>query len=54
VRAGFIHIPYSPAQATRLQSASMSTELVVAALKITIEISLLQQQDIVLATGQLD
>jgi len=54
VRAGFIHIPYSPVQATRLQSASMSTELVVAALKITIEISLLQQQDIVLATGQLD
>ncbi|RVU37153.1 pyroglutamyl-peptidase I [Rheinheimera riviphila] len=54
VRAGFIHIPYSPAQAARLQSASMSTELVVAALKICIEISLLQQPDILLATGQLD
>jgi len=54
VRAGFIHIPYSPAQAARLQSASMSTDLVVAALKICIEISLLQQPDILLATGQLD
>lgn len=54
VRAGFIHIPYSPEQATRHQSASMSIELVVAALKICIEISLLQQPDILMATGRLD
>lgn len=54
VRAGFIHIPYSPAQAARLQSASMSTALVVEALKICIHVSLLQQPDILLATGQLD
>ncbi len=54
VRAGFIHIPYSPQQASRLQSASMSQELVVAALKICIEVSLLQQPDLLLAMGQLD
>jgi len=54
VRAGFIHIPYSPEQAARHQSASMSTTLVVAALKICIEISLQQQPDILLVTGQLD
>jgi len=53
-RAGFIHIPYSPAQAARLQSASMSTDMVVNALKICIEVSLLQQPDILLATGRLD
>ncbi len=54
VRAGFIHIPYSPEQAARHQSASMSTALVVEALKNCIYISLLQQPDILLATGQLD
>jgi len=54
VRAGFIHIPYSPAQAARQQSASMSIDMVVAALKICIEVSLLQQPDILLATGRLD
>lgn len=54
VRAGFIHIPYSPEQAVRHQSASMSIELVVEALKICIHVSLLQQPDILLATGQLD
>lgn len=54
VRAGFIHIPYSPIQACRHQSASMSIDMVIAALKICIEVSLLQQQDILLATGRLD
>lgn len=54
VRGGFIHIPYSPIQASRLQSASMSTDLVVEALKTCIEVSLLQQPDLVLATGRLD
>jgi len=54
VRAGFIHIPYSPAQAAKRQCASMSIALVVEALKICIEISLLQQQDILLVTGRLD
>lgn len=54
VRAGFIHIPYSPEQAAHHQSASMSTALVVEALKICIQLSLLQQPDILLATGQLD
>lgn len=54
VRAGFIHIPYCPMQASRQQSASMSIEMVVAALKICIEVSLLQQPDILLASGQLN
>lgn len=54
VRAGFIHIPYSPQQASRHQTASMSLDLVVAALKISIEVSLLKQPDLQLAMGQLD
>ncbi|MCT6699166.1 pyroglutamyl-peptidase I [Rheinheimera sp. 4Y26] len=55
VRAGFIHIPYLPAQAARLGGpASMTTELVVKALKQVMQLSLLQQPDILLAEGTLD
>lgn len=54
IRAGFIHIPSSPAQASRTPSPSMSTALVVEALKICIEASLLTSEDIILATGQLN
>lgn len=55
VRAGFIHIPYLPAQAARLSgAASMTTDLVVTALKQVVQLSLLQQPDILLAEGTLD
>lgn len=55
VRAGFIHIPYLPAQTARLGgAASMATELVVEALKQVVQLSLLQQPDILLAEGTLD
>lgn len=54
VRGGFIHIPYNPAQACRHQAPSMSLDLVIAALKTSIELSLQTTPDIELATGQLD
>lgn len=55
VRAGFVHIPYLPSQAVRFAgSASMTAELVVAALKQIILLSLQQHQDVILAAGTLD
>lgn len=55
VRAGFVHIPYLPEQAARLGGvASMTTEMVVTALKQVVQLSLLQHDDLVLAAGTLD
>jgi pyroglutamyl-peptidase len=55
VKAGFIHIPYAPQQAARHPgSASMAISMVVTALKLVIEQSLLQQEDVLLCAGTLN
>lgn len=55
VKAGFIHIPYSPAQACQHGAvASMELSLVVKALKLCIELSLQTNNDVVIAGGTLD
>ncbi len=52
VRAGFIHIPYSPAQASaHAGAASLPVEMVVQALRIAVETALKVQQDIRRAAG---
>lgn len=52
VRAGFIHIPYSPAQASaHAGAASLPVETVVQALRIAVETALKVQQDIRRAAG---
>ena len=55
VKAGFIHIPYAPEQAARHPgSASMAISMVVKALRLAIEQSLLQQEDVLLCAGTLN
>jgi pyroglutamyl-peptidase len=55
VKAGFIHIPYSPAQACRHGAvASMELATVVQALKVCVELSLATQVDLALVGGTLD
>lgn len=55
VKAGFIHIPYAPQQAARHPgTASMAISMVVSALQLVIEQSLLQQQDVLLCAGTLN
>jgi pyroglutamyl-peptidase len=55
VKAGFIHIPYAPQQAAQHPgSASMAISMVVTALKLVIEQSLLQQEDVLLCAGTLN
>lgn len=55
VKAGFIHIPYAPQQAARHPgTASMEISMVVSALQLVIEQSLLQQQDVLLCAGTLN
>lgn len=55
VKAGFIHIPYAPEQAARHPgSASMAISMVVKALQLVIEQSLLQQEDVLLCAGTLN
>jgi pyroglutamyl-peptidase len=52
VRGGFIHIPYSPAQAARHPGApSLGIETVKNALRIALEAALLTQVDLLLAAG---
>lgn len=54
VRAGFIHIPLSPAQTIDLPgSASMNTDDIIRALKTITVVSLQQKEDILLAAGTL-
>ena len=55
VKAGFIHIPYAPEQAARHPgNASMAISMVVSALQLVIEQSLLQQTDLLLCAGTLN
>ncbi|KRG68918.1 pyroglutamyl-peptidase I [Pseudoxanthomonas dokdonensis] len=52
LRAGFIHIPYSPAQASlHPGAASMSIEQVSQALRICVRVALDQRQDQAIAAG---
>ena len=54
-RAGFIHIPYSPAQAARFPNApSMSTDDVVRALSIVLEVATTRRDDSRFGAGMLD
>lgn len=54
-RAGFIHIPYSPAQAARFPNApSMSTDDVVRALSIALEVATTRRDDSRFGAGMLD
>lgn len=55
VRAGFIHIPYAPQQAAHHPGcASMAKSMVVSALQLVIEQSLLRQEDVQLCAGTLN
>jgi pyroglutamyl-peptidase len=55
VRAGFIHIPYSPAQAARFPDApSMRVEDVVRALAIVLEVATARREDDRFGAGTLD
>ncbi len=52
VRAGFMHIPYSPAQAVRHPGApSLPVELATAAVRLTVETALARQTDLRLRGG---
>ncbi|OOF06835.1 pyroglutamyl-peptidase I [Salinivibrio sp. MA440] len=53
VRAGFIHIPYSPAQACKHRAPSMPVGDVVAAMKVAIELSLLDDDATTVCEGML-
>ena len=54
VRAGFLHIPYSPEQAIGKAVASMSVEMVVRALKFCLPVALQTSEDLQIAAGTLD
>ena len=50
VRGGFVHIPYSPQQAANhAGAASLSTETVIAALRVIVRVSLKFPEDLVVA-----
>ncbi|WP_083601027.1 hypothetical protein [Xenorhabdus thuongxuanensis] len=52
IRGGFIHVPYSPEQATRHSGApSMSVKMMTTALKIAIESALRHEKDITISGG---
>ncbi|TQM12788.1 pyroglutamyl-peptidase [Pseudoxanthomonas sp. 3HH-4] len=52
VRAGFIHIPYSPAQATtHAGSPSLAVETVTSALKLAVRVALKTPSDVRMAAG---
>jgi pyroglutamyl-peptidase len=52
VRAGFIHIPYSPAQASAHPGApSMATDTVTEALRLSVQVALKTRTDLRLAAG---
>lgn len=55
-RAGFIHIPYLPAQAMHLPGPPPSTSLMdtVTALRIAVQVSVTQQEDLRIAGGALN
>ncbi|MDR7121288.1 pyroglutamyl-peptidase I [Rheinheimera soli] len=54
VRAGFLHIPYAPAQAIGKAVASMPVDMVVQALKICLPVALQSTEDLQIAAGTLD
>ncbi|MDF3126252.1 pyroglutamyl-peptidase I [Rheinheimera sp. 1928-s] len=54
VPAGFLHIPYAPAQAIGKAVASMPIEMVVQALKICLPVAILSTEDLQIAAGTLD
>lgn len=54
VRGGFVHIPYSPAQASRHPGApSMAPELVIEGLRAALRVALIRELDLEISAGRL-